>query len=71
MIEETIHRGLEGVVVDTSAISLVDGDNGVLSYRGVPVDDLVDATLDRSETVDVRQGPDWDDIPVPAIEPPF
>lgn len=37
-----IARGLEGVQVDTSAISLVDGENGVLSYRGIPVDDLVE-----------------------------
>ena len=34
---------VEGVVVDTTAISLVDGEAGVLSYRGVPIDDLVDA----------------------------
>jgi citrate synthase len=38
-----IKRGLEGVVVDTTSISLVDGEAGVLSYRGVPIDDLVDA----------------------------
>ncbi len=38
-----IKRGLEGVVVDTTNISLVDGDAGVLSYRGVPIDELVDA----------------------------
>lgn len=37
-----IARGLEGVIVDTTAISLVDGDNGILSYRGVPIDELVD-----------------------------
>lgn len=36
-----IKRGLEGVVVDSTAISLVDGANGVLSYRGISVDDLV------------------------------
>ena len=36
-----IRHGLEGVVVDTTAISLVDGQNGILSYRGVPVDDLI------------------------------
>ncbi len=36
-----IRRGLEGVVVDTTAISLVDGENGVLSYRGISVDELV------------------------------
>ncbi len=38
-----IKRGLEGVLVDTTSISLVDGETGVLSYRGVPIDDLVDA----------------------------
>jgi citrate synthase len=38
-----VKRGLEGVVVDTTRISLVDGEAGVLSYRGVPIDDLVDA----------------------------
>ena len=37
-----ISYGLEGVVVDTTAISLVDGANGVLSYRGHRVDDLLD-----------------------------
>lgn len=40
-----IARGLEGVVVDSTAVSLVDGENGVLSYRGVPVDELVDRTF--------------------------
>jgi citrate synthase len=30
------------VVVDSTRISLVDGEAGVLSYRGVPIDDLVD-----------------------------
>ena len=38
---ETIRKGLEGVVVDTTAISLVDGDNGILSYRGHSIDELV------------------------------
>ena len=37
-----IARGLEGVVVDTTAISLVDGANGILSYRGYNIDELVD-----------------------------
>ncbi|MEM8769310.1 MAG: citrate/2-methylcitrate synthase, partial [Pseudomonadota bacterium] len=40
-----IHRGLEGVVADSSAISLVDGENGVLSYRGLSVDDLVSSSF--------------------------
>jgi citrate synthase len=42
-----IRRGLEGVVVDTTSISLVDGENGVLSYRGVPVDELIDEPFGR------------------------
>lgn len=42
-INTEIKRGLEGVVVDTTRISLVDGEAGVLSYRGIPIDDLVDA----------------------------
>ena len=37
----SVDRGLEGVEVGETAISLVDGDNGILSYRGVNVDDLV------------------------------
>jgi citrate synthase len=40
-----IKRGLEGVVVDTTAISLVDGERGILSYRGIPVEDLVELTF--------------------------
>jgi citrate synthase len=37
-----IHKGLDGVVVDTTAISLVDGTRGELSYRGRDVGTLVD-----------------------------
>ncbi len=37
-----IAHGLEGIEVDTTSISLVDGRNGVLSYRGINVDNLVD-----------------------------
>ena len=36
-----IHKGLEGVVVDTTAVSLVDGQRGQLSYRGHDIGDLV------------------------------
>jgi citrate synthase len=36
-----IHKGLEGVVVDTTAVSLVDGANGQLSYRGHEIGTLV------------------------------
>lgn len=42
MSESTqIHKGLEGVVADTTAVSLVDGEAGRLSYRGYPVESLV------------------------------
>jgi citrate synthase len=36
-----IHKGLEGVVADTSAVSLVDGVRGELSYRGYTIGSLV------------------------------
>jgi citrate synthase len=36
-----IKKGLEGVVVDSTSISLVDGDAGRLYYRGVPIERLV------------------------------
>lgn len=37
-----IHKGLEGVVVDTTAVSLVDGARGELSYRGYEIGELVE-----------------------------
>ncbi|MCZ6887980.1 MAG: citrate/2-methylcitrate synthase [Gammaproteobacteria bacterium] len=37
-----IAKGLEGVEVDETAISHVDGAAGALSYRGVPIEDLVE-----------------------------
>ncbi|NTW38784.1 MAG: bifunctional 2-methylcitrate synthase/citrate synthase [Cellulomonadaceae bacterium] len=36
----TIHKGLAGVVVDTTAISRVDPDSNSLLYRGYPVQEL-------------------------------
>jgi len=36
-----IKKGLEGVVVDSTSISLVDGDAGRLYYRGVPIERLI------------------------------
>ncbi|MEM0140870.1 MAG: citrate/2-methylcitrate synthase [Thermoplasmatales archaeon] len=38
----TINFGLEGVYVDESSISLVDGINGKLWYRGYSIDDLAE-----------------------------
>jgi citrate synthase len=36
-----IKKGLEGVVVDSTSISLVDGEAGKLYYRGYPIESLV------------------------------
>jgi citrate synthase len=35
-----VHRGLEGVVADTTSVSLVDGESGRLYYRGHPIEAL-------------------------------
>ncbi len=40
MTEQQIHRGLAGVVADTTAISKVDPDTNSLLYRGYPVQEL-------------------------------
>jgi citrate synthase len=37
-----IHKGLEGVVADSTALSLVDGAGGHLYYRGYPVEALAE-----------------------------
>ncbi len=36
-----VHKGLEGVITDTTSVSLVDGEAGRLYYRGYPVESLV------------------------------
>lgn len=38
----TVHKGLEGVVADTSGVSLVDGVHGELSYRGYTIGSLIE-----------------------------
>src|SRR5271170_6923993 len=38
-----IKKGLEGVVVDSTSISLVDGQAGRLYYRGYPIEKLVES----------------------------
>ncbi len=35
-------KGLEGVVATTSSICFIDGDRGVLAYRGIDIHDLAD-----------------------------
>jgi citrate synthase len=39
-IHQEIHKGLAGVVVDTTAVSMVDPTTNSLTYRGYPVQDL-------------------------------
>src|SRR4030095_12802588 len=36
-----VRKGLEGVVADTTAVSLVDGEAGRLYYRGQPIESLI------------------------------
>ena len=47
MMGTNIPKGLEGVEVDETAISLVDGECGVLSYRGINIDELVQRPFDE------------------------
>ncbi|WP_129641609.1 citrate/2-methylcitrate synthase [Peristeroidobacter agariperforans] len=35
-----VHKGLEGVIADTTAVSLIDGEAGRLYYRGYAVEEL-------------------------------
>lgn len=41
-MEQTINRGLEGVYIDTSSISSIDGLKGELIYRGYDIRELAD-----------------------------
>ena len=40
MADTAIRKGLAGVVVDTTRISMVDEETDSLTYRGHPVQDL-------------------------------
>lgn len=40
-----VQKGLEGVVADTTAVSLVDGEAGRLYYRGRPIESLIRHTF--------------------------
>lgn len=37
---EHVHKGLEGVIADTTSVSLIDGEAGRLYYRGYAVEEL-------------------------------
>ena len=49
-----IHKGLAGVVVDTTAISKVVPETNSLTYRGYPVQELA-ATVIRAPGADGRR----------------
>ena len=40
--EQPVNKGLEGVVVAETAISMVDGTAGRLTYRGHPIEELAE-----------------------------
>jgi citrate synthase len=46
-MQESIHRGLVGVVADVTEISFIDGDKGELSYRGYDISELTDASYEE------------------------
>jgi citrate synthase len=41
-VSHAVPRGLEGVVATNSSICYIDGDHGILSYRGIDIHDLAD-----------------------------
>lgn len=40
MTEQTIARGLEGVIASQTSLSFIDGERGILAYRGYDIHDL-------------------------------
>lgn len=65
-----IHRGLDGIIFDTSSTTRIDGDNGELCYRGYAIDELADhASFEEvahlllfGELPDTRQLADFRDV---------
>jgi citrate synthase len=43
-------KGLEGVVATTSSICYIDGDQGVLAYRGIDIHELAENTTIEETT---------------------
>lgn len=39
---ESVHKGLDGVIIDESRVSMVDGDRGDIWYSGYHIDELVE-----------------------------
>ena len=57
-----IKKGLEGVVVDSTSISLVDGEAGRLYYRGLPIERLIEKPFAAVAHLVV-----FGDLPDPAL----
>ena len=55
-------RGLEGIVATTSSICWIDGDAGVLSYRGIDIHELADKSTFEETTYLLWNGA----LPTPA-----
>lgn len=47
MVNQEIARGLDGVVIDESELSRVDGENGELIYRGYDIDEAAKCTYEE------------------------
>src|SRR5688572_22088467 len=45
--EQLVPKGLDGVVVDKTQMSMVDGINGVLVYRGYNIDEVADCSFEE------------------------
>ena len=40
-------KGLENIIVDKTALSLVDGENGLLVYRGYHIDEMAKCSFEE------------------------
>src|SRR5215475_15190999 len=50
MSTSTITKGLEGVVAATSGICYIDGEAGVLAYRGIDIHELAEKSTFEEST---------------------
>src|SRR5258707_2266348 len=41
-VSSTLGKGLEGIVATNSSICYIDGDEGILAYRGIDIHELAD-----------------------------
>ena len=72
-MSETTSRGLEGIVIADSSIGYIDGQQGVLRYRGVSIEELanhfVTHLTDIIADLDVEVGPEQLDHGQKACSP--